>query len=273
MIVKRGEAEPLIGDTKSPGTRSATHTGAGGTSDADSHPSAGLHPRTRRRTAAALAALMVASIGLTTIVWHRGMIAVLPGGGGRGLTGWGGWWQQQEDDTVGFGSGLGTLTSAGRVIVTQAQPHILFVLVDDMGMNDVGYSSIDLRGVTPYIDKLAAGGIKLARYYTMHICTPARSAFLTGKYPSNIGMQFENIQVHVCVRVVVYALACGALLARSQRSVHVNAHMPSKPAPQPDSPWGLPLSETTIVEVFRERGYVTHGVGKWNQGHWSQVFV
>ena len=40
-------------------------------------------------------------------------------------------------------------------------PHILFLLVDDMGWNDVGYSSNDLKGMTPNIDSLATGVFNL----------------------------------------------------------------------------------------------------------------
>ena len=109
--------------------------------------------------------------------------------------------RQNEFESSSVGVGLdpeaAVETLSADSIVTKVRPHMFFVMVDDMGMNDVGYSSIDLRGVTPYIDELAAGGIKLSRYYSMHICSPARSAFLTAKYPSNIGMQFENIKVCV----------------------------------------------------------------------------
>ena len=34
-------------------------------------------------------------------------------------------------------------------------------MIDDMGWNDIGYQSTDLVGVTPNIDKLAAGGVKV----------------------------------------------------------------------------------------------------------------
>lgn len=120
-------------------------------------------------------------------------------------------------------------------VQTKSRPHIVFMLVDDMGYNDVGYMSSDLKSITPIIDSLAESGIILQKYYSMHMCTPARAALLTAKYPSNIGMQFETIK--------------------------------------PDSPWGLPLSETTMPEFFKERGYETHAIGKWNQGHYSHEYI
>lgn len=46
---------------------------------------------------------------------------------------------------------------AAKHVTGSTLPHILFLLVDDMGWNDVGYSSDDLKGMTPNIDSLATG--------------------------------------------------------------------------------------------------------------------
>ena len=53
-------------------------------------------------------------------------------------------------------------------------PNVIFILLDDVGMNDLGYLSTDLKTVSPFIDSLANDGIKIGKYYTNHICTPAR---------------------------------------------------------------------------------------------------
>lgn len=57
---------------------------------------------------------------------------------------------------------------------TGTPPNVIFILLDDVGMNDLGYLSTDLKSVSPFIDKLAEEGIKIEKYYTNHICTPAR---------------------------------------------------------------------------------------------------
>ena len=47
-------------------------------------------------------------------------------------------------------------------------PHIVFILADDLGFNDVGYHNINNLGerevYTDNIDNLAAAGIKLNKY-------------------------------------------------------------------------------------------------------------
>ena len=51
--------------------------------------------------------------------------------------------------------------SEGRVGTISSKPNIFFFLIDDMGYGDIGYQSPDLAGITPNLDKLAAGGVKV----------------------------------------------------------------------------------------------------------------
>eukprot|EP01035_Chromulina_nebulosa_P019145 gene19145-24984_t len=67
-------------------------------------------------------------------------------------------------------------------------PNIVFVLVDDWGFNDLGSSSTYMSWTTPTIDKLQSEGILLENYYTYDICSPSRSAFLTGRYTIRTGL-------------------------------------------------------------------------------------
>jgi hypothetical protein len=62
----------------------------------------------------------------------------------------------------------------------RSPPHLVFVLADDLGWNDVSFHGSSLR--TPHLDALAAGGVQLDNYYTQPLCTPSRSQLLTGRY-------------------------------------------------------------------------------------------
>ena len=66
-----------------------------------------------------------------------------------------------------------------------SQPHILFVLADDLGWIDVGFHGSEAK--TPNIDRLAADGVVLNNYYVQPVCTPTRAALMTGRYPIHTG--------------------------------------------------------------------------------------
>jgi len=64
------------------------------------------------------------------------------------------------------------------------QPNILFVLIDDMGNNDLSCFG-GTRAKTPEIDRLANEGIRFTQFYVgAPICSPSRVALTTGQYPN-----------------------------------------------------------------------------------------
>ncbi len=65
-------------------------------------------------------------------------------------------------------------------------PNVLLILIDDAGFA----SSSAFGGVisTPNIEKLAANGLKYNRFHTTALCSPTRSAILTGRNHHSVGM-------------------------------------------------------------------------------------
>ena len=66
------------------------------------------------------------------------------------------------------------------------RPNILWFIVDDMSANFGSYGETTIA--TPHVDRLAKEGIRFSRaYVTAPVCSPCRSALVTGMYQTTIG--------------------------------------------------------------------------------------
>ena len=59
------------------------------------------------------------------------------------------------------------------------------------GWNDIGFHNEEV--ISPNINKLASEGIIFERNYAQPVCTPSRSALMTGIYPFKIGRSVSFI--------------------------------------------------------------------------------
>lgn len=118
-------------------------------------------------------------------------------------------------------------------------PNIVFILADDLGINDLGvYGRTEHR--TPNLDRLAAEGLRFTTAYVASpICSPSRAAIMTGRTPA---------------RLHLTTYLPGRADAASQKLLH------------PPMRQQLPLEETTLAESLRARGYATAMIGKWHLG-------
>jgi len=108
-----------------------------------------------------------------------------------------------------------------------AQPNIIVMVADDLGWNDVGFHGGDID--TPALDRLAAEGVELHRFYTTPICSPTRAALMTGRDPIKLGVAY------------------GVISPWDNIGVHPEEHF--------------------MPESFMAAGYQTAMVGKWHLGH------
>ena len=137
------------------------------------------------------------------------------------------------------GAGLLALPLRTRAAAaTGAGPlNVVFLLVDDLGYMDIGANNPRTFYETPHVDRLAATGMRFTQGYAANpVCSPTRYSIMAGKYPS---------------RVDATNFFSGARAGRF------------KPAPLHDR---MPLSEVTVGEALKARGYATFFAGKWHLG-------
>jgi arylsulfatase A-like enzyme len=114
-----------------------------------------------------------------------------------------------------------------------------------MGYADLGcMGAKDIR--TPHIDRLAAEGLKFTDFYAnAPVCTPTRTAFLTGRWQQRVGFEW----------------AMGFTAEQYRRVDGKWVEEPDKLA------FGLPAEQVTIAELLKQAGYATGCVGKWHLGY------
>lgn len=72
-------------------------------------------------------------------------------------------------------------------------PNFLFILVDDLAFDAMGFMNRYPFLETPNIDALAAEGANVENFFvTQSICSPSRASFLTGTYPHIHGVNQNN---------------------------------------------------------------------------------
>jgi len=125
--------------------------------------------------------------------------------------------------------------------VSQSQPNIVFILIDDMGWTDLSCCGSEYYE-TPRIDSLCADGMRFTdAYAACPVCSPTRASLLTGKYPATVGITDW---------------------------IHWGDARPAPRGRVVDVPYlrNLPRSEISLATALREGGYDTWHVGKWHLG-------
>eukprot|EP00730_Choanoeca_flexa_P014682 TRINITY_DN6510_c0_g1_i3.p2 TRINITY_DN6510_c0_g1~~TRINITY_DN6510_c0_g1_i3.p2 ORF type:complete len:262 (+),score=22.85 TRINITY_DN6510_c0_g1_i3:59-844(+) len=117
----------------------------------------------------------------------------------------------------------------------QDSPHILLVVVDDLGWLDVGFHNGSYIQ-TPVLNGLVRQGLHFDNYYGHSICTPSRASIMTSRFASHTGLQ------------------------HSYMTQGVN--------------YSLPLKFKTIADHLNKTNrYACHMVGKYHLGFASQAMV
>jgi arylsulfatase A len=119
------------------------------------------------------------------------------------------------------------LVFASGANAAAASPNFILINIDDLGYADIGPFGSKLHR-TPNLDRMAKEGRKLTCFYAAPVCSPSRSALMTGCYPKRV------------LPIPGVLFPAGAI--------------------------GLNPAERTVAELLKEAGYTTGCIGKWHLG-------
>jgi arylsulfatase A-like enzyme len=115
------------------------------------------------------------------------------------------------------------------------RPNVIFLLTDDQGWGDAAAWGHPYYK-TPNLDRLTREGLRVSQFYVANpVCSPSRTAFMTGRYPA-------RFRVHG----------------------HFATHELNEARAMPD--W-LDPQVPTLTRLLQQAGYITGHFGKWHLGN------
>lgn len=133
---------------------------------------------------------------------------------------------------------------------SKENPNVLVILMDDLG-----YGDISLNGAiydTPNMDSIGENGLNFENFYSSYsVCSPARFAAMTGRYPYR----------GYADNVVYPTLDCFSPFASTRifNSIEMGGNAD-----------GMLGDEITVAETFQAAGYSTGLFGKWHLGDYGE---
>lgn len=129
-------------------------------------------------------------------------------------------------------------------------PNVLIILMDDLGYGDVSLNGSIYS--TPNIDSIGENGLNFENFYSSYsVCSPARFACLTGRYPYR--GYADNVIYPTVDTLSPFAST------RIFNSIELGANAD-----------GMLGDEITVAETFKAAGYSTGIFGKWHLGDYGE---
>jgi arylsulfatase A-like enzyme len=143
------------------------------------------------------------------------------------------------------------LCALSSPLFAATKSNVLFILADDLGWSDTTLYGMTKFYHTPNVERLAKRGVTFTRAYAASpLCSPTRSAILTGLSPARTGITIPNCHMPQ----VVLQATVGKKAPPDQKAI------------QPTPPTRLKTEYRTLSETLKDAGYATGHFGKWHLG-------
>ncbi|MEO0413797.1 MAG: sulfatase-like hydrolase/transferase [Verrucomicrobiota bacterium] len=134
----------------------------------------------------------------------------------------------------------------------ESRPNILFIMADDLGWADTTLYGHTTLHETPHLQRLAERGMLFHRAYTSSpLCSPTRSAVLTGLHPARTGLTAPTCHI------------AGDPILRPSLNPRTPKHQPLLNLVKPNR---LDTNYPSIAKTLKTAGYTTAHFGKWHLG-------
>lgn len=135
--------------------------------------------------------------------------------------------------------------------IAAQKPNVVFILADDLGWSDTTLYNTTKFYQTPNIERLAKRGVFFTRAYSASpLCSPTRSAILTGLSPARTGITSPNAHGPE----VILKAEIGKKGPPNEKSI------------SPSVVTRLQTSYPTLPRSLKNAGYATGHFGKWHLG-------
>ena len=177
-------------------------------------------------------------------------------------------------------------SAASAMRVDSAKPNVLFIIADDLGVEQLASFKIGSEpAVTPNLDRLARQGMSFSNVWAQPICSPTRATLLTGRYgfrtgvgtatPERIGGEYPELGraegggpdlssfTGLAAKPIEVYEDLGPVFREFRRYFANDDNPADGPFP---SGTGLHSNELALPEILRnsDSAYATAAIGKWH---------